>query len=842
MKNKNYIFILGSLILFVLISIFYNSPTISGRELIQPDIVHYKGGAKELLDYRNANKTETYWSDSMFGGMPTYQIGAQFSGDVIRYVDQAINFLPKPANYLFVLFSGFFLLGMVVVNRWKYALLGAIFFGFSTYFYIIIAAGHNAKVHTIAYFAPLLAGILLIYFKRKYIWGLCLTALFMALEVNANHPQMTYYLFISIGILILSELVRTIVVKKNQWKHFFISTGVLLFALILGIGMNSQRILANMEYVKETTRGNKILNVQGQSQKSGMDKESITMWSYGKLETFNLMIPRLMGGGSQDKYGEKMMGDIQTLVQENVTSQQELNNILTHFKSPTYWGEQPGTSGPAYQGIVVCFLALLGFFFAPKKYRYWILGSSILTILLAWGSNFEVLTDFFIDYVPMYNKFRAPSSILVVVELLFPLIAMVGLFQFYKKEEHLESYKKKVLIYVSSVVLLGLLIFIIGGKNLLGFNSEEENKLPAFLLDYLRDERFKMFREDAVKALICTAIVASALYFSFIKKISKNWALAIIGIVSFFDLWSVNKSYLNDSNFVDAIFAKNPIQTEDNDYLSDKAKENPFVQGLLSEVTLNKKMEDLTSRDTSHYRIYNNVLGVLNDTNTSYFKSSVGGYSAAKLRRYDDLINYYLVNQNSEKIMNILNLLNVKYLVTGDLGNPIITPNPLANGSAWFVSNIQMVDTPDEEIKVLGTIDNKKTAVVSNQDKKYFEGKNIEKDSTAYLNLENYQPNEMKFSSNSKTPQLAVFSEIYYPHGWNFFIDGKNVPYIKADYLLRAVWVPAGKHEIKMVFEPKVIQQGKILSMIFSGIFVLLILVGIYILIQKRERAVTIKN
>lgn len=836
-KNKNLIYTAVCLIVFIVLALAYANPVISGKSLIQPDIVHYKGGAKELLDYRANNENETYWSNSMFGGMPTYHTGAQFRGDVIKKIDDVLMFLPKPANYLFLLFAGFFLLGIVATRNWKYALLGATFFGLSTYFYIIIAAGHNAKLHTIAYFAPLLAGILLVYIRKKYILGFIVTALFMGLQISANHPQMTYYLFIALAFLFISELIRA-VWKKTPMKHFVISSGVLALAFAIGVGMNAQRLLANAEYVKETTRGKQILNNDRHSpESSGLDKESITMWSYGKLETLNLFIPRLMGGGSQEEGSDKMMAEVQQLVQDNVKSQQEMDMISKGFGSLTYWGDQPGTSGPAYQGAVVIFLAILGFFFAWKKYRYWILGASVLTILLAWGHNFAPLTNFFIDVVPLYNKFRAPSSILVVVELLFPFIAILGLYRFYNDEKLTADYKKKILTYVSASVLGLLLILIIFGKGLLGFHTDNEKQyLPPYLLDYLIGERFSMFRGDAIKALIFVLITAAILWFSIKQKISQNVALIVIGLVSLFDLWSVNKRYLNEGNFADKAFAENPFITENSDFLTGKAAENPYIQGLLSQVNVNKTLEEISSKDQTHYRIYNQTLGPFNETNTSYFKSSVGGYSAAKLRRYDDVINHYFMEMDTVKVPRILNLLNAKYMIFGNAEQPQAVANANANGNAWFVSDVKFVNTPNEEIDAIGVIDSKKTAVVASSDKNYFSGKQILPDSTAHIDLKKYQPNELEYSSVSKTPQLAVFSEIYYPKGWKMFIDGKEVPYIKANYLLRAVHVPAGNHTLKMVFQPEVIKTGKMISMAVFGLFLLLAALGIWFLVKNRKR------
>lgn len=823
-ENKNIFYIAGSLILFIAIALIYTNPVFQGKEIIQHDIVQYKGGAKELLDYRAKHGEETYWSDAMFGGMPTYQTGAQFRGDIIKHVDNALNFLPKPANYLFLLFAGFFLLGLTAVRNWKYALLGATFFGLSTYFYIIISAGHNGKVHTIAYFAPLLAGILLVYIRKKYLLGFVVTALFMGLQIAANHFQMTYYLFIGIGFLFLSELIR-VLLKKSDWKHFGISSGVLVLAFLLGIGMNSQRLLANREYAEETVRGKQILEdeKQNHASKDGMNRDAMLMWSYGKLETLNLFIPRIYGGSSQEKGSDRIMQNIQDLVQENATSQEEVDNIMKGFSSPTYWGEQPGTAGPAYQGAVVCFLAFLGFFFAPKKYKFWILGASVLTIMLAWGSNFLIVSDLFIDFVPLYNKFRAPSSILVVVELLFPLIAIVGLYSFFNNKNLTTEYKQKILMYAGGGVLAFLLLMLVFGKSLLGFYTETEKRyLPPYLLDYLIDERYAMFREDSIKAIFYVGAVLGVLFLTMKQKLTQNIALIIIGAVSFFDLWSVNKRYLNNDNFVDKEFVQEPFVTEVSDYLIEKAGDNTEVQRLLAQAEMNKTLSILTEKDKGHYRIFNSIISPFNETTTSYFKSSVGGYHAVKLRRYDDLINEYFSVTDNKKTLNILNMLNTKYILLGSLQEPRAEINPNANGNAWFVSDIQFVKTPNEEIKAVGEIDNKKTAVVSVEDQKYFEGKNLQSDSTAVIELKNYLPNQLEFKTQSKTPQLVVFSEIYYPKGWKMLLDGKEVPYIKANYLLRAVFVPAGNHEVRMVFEPEVIEKGKMISMSAFGIFLLL--------------------
>ncbi|PIE50555.1 MAG: hypothetical protein CSA38_02860 [Flavobacteriales bacterium] len=836
MKNKKTIFIAISLIFFVILGFLYANPVLSGKQLFQHDIIQYKGGAKELLDYRAEYGKETYWSDSMFGGMPTYQMGAQFRGDLIKQVDRIFLSFPKPVNYLFLLFSGFFLLGMVVVKNWKYALLGATFFGLSTYFYIIIAAGHNGKLHTIAYFAPLLAGILLVYIRKKYIWGFIVTTLFMGLQITANHPQMTYYLFLALGFLFISELVRAFQ-KKTTWKHFFISTGIVGLACVLGVGMNAQRMMANSEYVTETVRGKQILNTESQSaEKSGMDKESMLMWSYGKMETLNLFIPRLMGGGSSEKGTEYRMEKIQALAQQNISSQEEANNLNRGLRSLSYWGEQPGTSGPAYQGAVVVFLAILGFFFAPKKYRYWILGASILTILLAWGRHFMVLSDFFIDFVPFYNKFRAPSSILVVVELLFPLIAIIGLYQFFNTKKITNEQKQKTLFAVGGSIIGITLLLVLFGKNLLGFSMEVERAyLPSYILNYLVDERQSDFNTDAFKAIAYILIVIGAMFLALKNKLNKNIALVIIGLVSLFDLWTVNQRYLNNDNFVDKTLAENPFQTEITPLIVDKVGDNRELQSVLANAKVNATLQKIKENDPTHYRVYNQAINPFGETNTSYFVSSVGGYHGVKLRRYDDLINEYFTQMDTVRVPKVLNLLNTKYMIFGDTENFQPVPNPYANGNAWFVSDIQFVKTPNEEIKLIGEVDTKKTAIIAEKDKVYFDNKPIEKDSTAHIQLTDYKANELSYKSISKTPQLAVFSEIYYPKGWKVLVDGKETDYIKVDYLLRAVHLPAGEHTIKMMFDPEVIHKGKIVSMICFILFLVLSGLGIFMLFRKEK-------
>ena len=393
-------------------------------------------------------------------------------------------------------------------------------------------------------------------------------------------------------------------------------------------------------------------------------------------------------------------------------------------------------------------------------------------------------------------------------------------------------------MYVSAAVLGITFILLIFGKSVLGFHTDNEKAyLPPFLLDFLVEERLKMFRIDAIKAIIYVAVTAAVLYMGLKKKLSQNIAIVIIGLVSLFDLWSVNKRYLNNENFIDKTFTENPFQTENSELLMQKVGENRNLQTILANANVNKTLELIAEKDKTHYRIYNQVLGTFSETNTSYFKSSIGGYHAVKLRRYDDLINEYFSRTDTVRVPKILNMLNTKYMIFGDTENPEAVVNPQANGNAWFVSELKFVNSPNEEIKQIGEVDTKKIAVISKDDKKYFEGKPMQPDPAAVLNLTKYQPNELEFKTQSRTPQLAVFSEIYYPKGWKMFINDQEVPYIKANYLLRAVHIPAGNHTVKMVFEPAVIQTGKVISMIAFGLFLILSLAGIFLLYRKRSKS-----
>lgn len=799
--------------MFIILSLGFHYPILSGQEIIQNDIIQYKGGAHELLDYREKTAgDETYWSNSMFGGMPTYQMGAKFKGDFIKELDTWIQFLPRPANYLFLLLSGFWLLIWTLTRRGLYAFLGAIMFAFSTYFFIIVAAGHNAKVHTIGYFAPLLAGICMLYFRRWYLAGGVVTCLSLALQISANHPQMTYYLFMVLGIFFIIQCVRMLMGRLEK-SIFWKGTGIFTLAVILSIGMNAPRLLANAEYVGETVRGKQILNKNKGRNPEGIDRDALLMWSYGKLETLNLFVPNLMGGGSQQAFSEDFTQNLALALEDKVQDPIQLEQAVQSIQSQVspYWGDQPGTSGPAYQGIIVMFLGILAGFLVWDKYRWWYLASIILSILLAWGSNFPWLSDLFIDFVPMYNKFRAPSSILVLAEFLIPMMGVIGLYRILEVRDIPEVKVKKILIGVSIGFLSFLLILLLFGNKLLIFANEVEKvQIPEFILSVLKTERQTLLVHDTLRALALLLPAIGLVWFAFVKKIKSEYAVVGLILLSLIDLWGVGRRYLNHNNFVDSSFTQYPFPTDLNKDAIHQAKEKPELQRILAMVPMNRILSEIRQKDRGYYRVYNPLIGSFNETNTSNFHSSIGGYHAVKLRRYDDLIDKYFYQQkDSLQTAQILSMLNTRYHLTGDYNQPaVIKTQP--NGAAWLVEKVTKVNTPEEEIQKIGQIDTRKELVVSDTHPNI----PVNRDIKAQIQLATYQPNHLIYRYNSESPQVAVFSEIWYPYGWNFYIDGKKSSLFRANYLLRAASLPAGKHTLEMKFQPDVITKGQILSLI----------------------------
>ena len=801
MKNK-IVQILIALLVFVIASLAYFSPVLKGERLFQSDIAQFRGVSKEIVDYRKQYGEEPYWTNRAFGGMPAYVVSAYYPHNYIKKADQLLRFLPRPADYVFLYFLSFFILLYVLKVEWRLSILGALAFGFSTYLIIIFGAGHNAKAHAIAYMPMVLAGIIAV-FKKNYLTGFIITALGMAFEVNANHPQMTYYLLFMVLILGIVYLIDS--VKEKEIPHYIKSVGILLVAVVLAVGVNSTGLLATKEYATFSTRSKSELTINPDGSKKeqitgGLDKDYITQYSYGIPETMNLLIPRFYGGGSRENLGTD--SETYHFLKDKIGRQQAKG-----FSEaiPTYWGNQPIVEAPAYVGAVLIFLFVLGLFIVEGKLKKWLLVAVVFSILMSWGKNFSVLTDFFINYVPMYNKFRAVSSIQVIAEVAIPLLAIFALHKLLaqknNKEELIKGLKYTVLV-VGGIVLL----FALAGTSLFNFESFRdaglEQQLPG-LSDAIIADRKSIFFKDSLRSLILI-LASGGLIWAFIKeKINKNVIVFGFAALILFDLVGVDKRYVNADDFV-----------------SKKQEEKPFNISQTDEEIL---------KDKSYYRVANFMVDPMNDGSTSYLYNSIGGYHAAKPRRYQELFDYQIAKNNFE----ILNMLNVKYIKFPDnQGNEQVQLNSDANGNAWFVEHLKEVNSADEEIMALDSIDTKKEAIINAEGVKDLKLQ-YQIDSLATINLISYKANELKYQSNSSSEQFAIFSDIYYKNGWNASIDGVDVPHFNVNYVLRGMPVPAGKHEIIFKFEPTIIEKGNTITLI-SYALLLFIPLGWYFY-EKRK-------
>ena len=796
------------IVLFVIAALAYFSPVLQNKVIFQSDIAQYQGMAKQLKDYRVAGD-EIYWTDAAFGGMPTYQLGAKYPHNYIKKLDLTLRFLPRPADYLFLYFIGIYILLLVLKLDYKLAFVGALAFGFSTYLIIILGVGHNAKAHAIAYMPLVLSGIFLT-FRGKYIWGFLLTCVAMALELVTNHFQMTYYL----GLLVLCIGIAYLVdaFKKNMMPHFFKAIGVMLVAVILAIGLNATNILATKEYADTSTRGKTELTINADgTQKEiteGLDYDYITEYSFGKLESFVLFIPRFMGGGSGDPLPEES-ATIDALLRSG-KSQEELVAILQQV--PVYWGDQRIVAAPAYIGAVVIFLAVLALFLVRGRLKWWVVSAFFLTLFLSWGRNFSFLTEFFIEYVPLYNKFRAISSIQVIIELIMPILAVVGLHQllndFVKTEQ-----KKKAFYYTTGIVGGLTVIFILFKNSLFSFASPIDGdlasyyKLPFTFVDAMREDRAAIFTSDAIRTLIFVALAAAALFLYLKNKIKEVPLIAILAILIVVDLVGVDRRYVNNDDFVKA-----------------RVMEKPFPEnGANLQI----------AKDDGYYRVIDATTDPFNSGAASYYHNALGGYHAAKPGRMQDLNEFYI----SQGDIGVLNMMNVRYIITqnNNQAGPIAQRNPYANGPAWLVENVIFAETADQEISFLDSLDTKRTAIIHKDFKEQIPTASIVRDSTAMIEMTQQKPEHIVYETSSKSSQLALFSEVYYPAGWNAYIDGEAVDYFRANYVLRAMAIPSGNHKVEFKFEPKVVQTGSTLSLISTIIVLLLLASGLYFTFKKRE-------
>jgi hypothetical protein len=802
-----------SLLGFIVIALIYFYPVLQGKKIYQSDIVQYTAMAKEQNDFRTAENKEPFWTNSAFGGMPTYQLGAKYPNDFIGAIDDAIRFLPRPADYLFLYFLGFYGLLLVLKTDPLKAFFGALAFGFSTYLIVILGVGHNAKAHAIGYFPWVVAGVLLV-FRKKYIFGGLLTLFAVALEINANHFQMTYYLLFLL--LFIGIFYGYQIFKSKDFSSIPKIIGTFAVALIIAVGTNATSLLATQEYVNYSIRGKSELTVNPDGSKKlndgAMDREYITEYSYGILESLNLIAPRIFGGGNGESLGKE--AEIVSYLQQQQVGE---NQYITKQQAeqyaadgmPTYWGDQPIVAAPAYIGAVVFFLAILALFQDKRKIKYAFLAGVIFSLLLSWGKNFGLLTDFFIDYVPLYDKFRAVSSIQVILELCMPILAIMGLQSFFETKN--TDLRKNLL--QAAGISIGVLALLLLSKSMFRFTSVNDGMItksygPEFM-EALRKDRKTMFTADLLRSIFFIAVAFGTMFLFLKDKINATKTVLIVGIFMVADLFFVAKSYVNTTDFVGAHEVDVPFQAS-----------NADLQIL---------------QDTANYRVLD-VQGFLN-ARASYFHKSIGGYSAVRPKRMQELFDYQITQNNVE----VLNMLNVKYVLqTEENGQLVPTLNGGANGNAWFVANTKLVTTADEEMKSLKELNSKETVVINTSDfKDNLNAASYLVDSLATIKLKLYQPNLLTYTSENKNAGFAVFSEMYYKNGWVATVDGKETPILRVDYALRAIQIPSGKHAIKFTFDPQVIKTGSTITIISTILLVLLLVAGIYLENRKNIKLIS---
>lgn len=795
-KMKKLLPQLAVVFVFAGIALAYMHPLLKGKELFQSDIVNFLGMSKEIVDFREETGEEALWTNSMFGGMPAYQISVLYPNN---WSQRALKFvklgIPKPADYLFLMMAGAYFMFLMMGVGWRYALLGAVGFGLASYSVIIIEAGHNSKAHAMAYMAPVIGSILLTY-RGRYFLGSALLALFLSLQLATNHLQITYYLLLTVLILGLVKLIDA--VKQGELAHFSKATGLMVVAALIAVGPNISALWTTADYGAETMRGKSELSSQQES--SGLDIEYAMRWSYGVGETFTLLIPNFMGGSSQGSLDEK--SEVYEVMIDKGIPKSQASGIIANL--PLYWGTQPFTSGPVYLGAIICFLAMLGFLILEGKHRWWLLGAFMLSIMLSWGHNFAVLSDFFFYYVPGYNKFRAVSMTLVIAQLVLPIAAVLGLRKFLESEN--KDFMKKNLMIAAGVVGGICLLFTLLPGAFFDFSSDNDAQLaaagfPEWLVAALLDDRKSLLQSDAMRSLIFILLSAGILFVALLNKLKVNVAVMLIAALTFVDLIQVDSRYLDESDFVSARKNKNAIMPTAAD-------------------------QQILADSDPNFRVINLAANTFNDSKTSYFHKSIGGYHGAKLKRYQELIDSCISKTN----LAVLNMLNTKYFITPDKdGRPSVRRNPLALGNAWFVEDVRIVENADEELASLSDdgFNPEKLAIIDKRFESELNGLQPSADSTANIYFLEYKPNYLKYETEASKDQLAVFSEIYFANGWNAYVDGELQPHWRANYVLRSMKIPAGNHEVEFKFEPEVYATGENISLAGSILLVLFVLGGV---------------
>ena len=815
-----------AILVFAVISFAYFYPAVTeGRILSQHDSVAGIGAGQEGKEYLERTGERTRWTNSIFGGMPTYQMAPSYdSTDMLKTVENLYHlYLPTYVWYVFVMLLGFYILLRAFNFKVWMAGLGAIIWAFSSYFFIIIAAGHIWKLITLAYIPPTIAGLVLCY-RGKYLSGGLVTALFVALQIASNHVQMSYYFLFVMLFMVIAYGVMAY--QQKTVPAFLKSTGVLVVAGLLGVCINLSNLYHTYEYSKESMRGKSELVKENSANQtaSGLERDYITQWSYGIGETFSLLVPNVKGGASVPLAANEKAMEKANPMYRNIYSQ-----------LGQYWGEQPGTSGPVYVGAFVMFLFVLGLFIVKGPMKWALLGATVLSILLSWGKNFMGFTDFFIDYVPMYNKFRAVSSILVIAEFTIPLLAMLALKEVVSTPTIIKERKKDFLISFGLTGGLALLFAIFPQVFFPSYVSTMEmnalQSIPADqlapLLANLEEVRMSLFTSDALRSFFFILIGVNLILAYGIGKLKQTALIAALAVLCLVDMWSVNKRYLYDEQFVEK-----QVQT----------------QGFQPTETDKMILED----ESLDYRVLNLASNTFNENNTAYWHKSVGGYHAAKLRRYQEMIEEHISGEMSALFkavadaegdmkqldgtqFPVVNMLNTKYFIFPLQGGQTLPlPNPHAMGNAWFVNEVQYVNNANEEIEAIHGLNPSETAVVD----KRFEAvvKPMASDSTATIRLVAYEPNYLKYEVDSKTGGTIVFSEIYYP-GWRSSIDGQEVPHGRANYILRAMNVPAGKHEVEFSFDPVSLHVTENIAFIALGLLALAALAMAFLKIKAYRKA-----
>ncbi len=799
-----------AVIVFLLLTIVYVSPVLEGQRILQSDIVKWQGMAQEIQEHREETGEEALWTNSMFGGMPAFQISVQWAHNIADFFHDVMTlWLPRPADMIFLYFAGFFIFLLILkINPWI-ALAGAVGFAFSSYHFIIIEAGHNSKAVAIGYMAPVL-GAIIYTFRGRFMAGGLLFAIFMGLQLYANHYQITYYLGIIVAFYGLFQLAEHY--REKMLPAFLKKLGVLLIGLIIAIGINIGNFWGTYSYSSETMRGGTELTIREEPVTTGLDKDYITAWSYGIEETFSLLIPNVKGGATAS------LGTNEAAMEEVDPRFQQVVAQANH-----YWGAQPFTSGPVYVGAVVLFFFFLALFYVKGPLKWALVAATILSVMLAWGKNFMPLTDLFIDYVPGYNKFRAVAMTLVIAELCIPALAFLGMYKLYQHPGSL-SFRSRAFIVASSLTAGLALLFYIMPRLFFSFMTDAEANdlanlaaqdpaMSAQINDYiynLEKARISIFRADAIRSFFFAAAAALVTLLFAYNKIWKAIFVILVVLLITIDMWPINRRYLNNDDFEPR-----------------RRVERPFTLRPADQYIL---------EDDDIFRVLDISENTFNSSRTSYYHHSIGGYHGAKLQRYQDLIDFHIhaEMQSLQRLFNegaddrqitqalqdktVLNMLNTRYVLYHPQTPPL--ENPFARGNAWFVPDFKIVPNADAELLALDNLDTKEIAVIDQRFEKYLEEANIGYDPGANIQLVDYQPNQLKYEYTSNTQKLAVFSEIYYPDGWEVTIDGQDADHFRVNYLLRAMVLPPGDSTIVFSFRPRPYYTGQYIALTFSAILV----------------------